>query len=579
MIDFKLLRYKNFLTSGNTFIEIDFKAYKTNLIIGKNGAGKSTILEALFYALFGKAYRNVTIGQLINSVNKKNLVVEVEFDISGKSYLIRRGQKPNIFEIWENGKQLDQEAKKADLQSKLEDSILRVNSKTFSQIGILGTAGYTPFMQLEAKDRRKIIEDLLDLEVFSTMNILLKKKVDDNKSDLIKIKSDVSKCESEIEYHKTYLENIRNSNKNIITDHTEIIEKYQKEIEEHQKNIEELLIKIEDYENTIQDEEKIEKKLYMCNGLKSKTINSISLLNKEIGFFEKHDDCPTCQQPIDINFKTDILTKKKDDLLYHSDTKKEIEDRQTKIEDRLLEIKNTQKEINKLNSELNSINARIMATNRSIADLTKTIQKMNTTNSEVSKTDMEKLNELNVKYENLLASQKEIVENREMLEVAGVLLKDGGIKTKIIKQYIPLINKLLNQYLSAMNLFVQFELDENFNEKIRSNFRDDFTYSSFSEGEKARLDLAILFTWRAIAKIRNNNSSSILFMDEVFDGSLDLNGVDEIMKIINELFCDTNVFIISHKQDISEKYENVIKVNKVRGFSVITYENAQTQNS
>ena len=569
MIYFKYLRWKNFLSTGNAFTEIKLDKAKSTLIVGENGAGKSTILDGLSFALYGKPFRKINKPQLMNTINQKGLEVQLEFNIGKKKYLIIRGVKPNKFEIYENDKLLNQDAAARDYQEVLEKNILKLNHKSFSQIVVLGSSTFVPFMQLPSMHRREVIEDLLDIQIFSTMNTLLKDKVSDNKNSIQDNDYNISLAKEKISMQEQYIADLKQNTEKRINESEVKIAKAEREKQQYQEALDaaqnaanELLASISDLDSIKTKKKKIEQ-------LEYKLQEKIKKLEQEIEFYQDHDNCPTCKQNIEHDFKDLTIDEKQKALTETSDGFTQLKEEWDKINKRLEEISEVQSNITSQqqiisdsNSHINAINKLISSINEDIASVNKSSQD----DSEVNK-KLETLKKAHVKLEGLKES---LIEERSVLDVASLILKDTGIKTRIIRQYVPVMNKLINKYLAAMDFFVQFELDENFNETIKSRFRDAFAYASFSEGEKMRIDLALLFTWRAIAKLRNSVSTNLLIMDEVFDSSLDNTGTEEFLKILNELTSDTNVFIISHKGDqLYDKFHSVIRFEKHKNFSRI----------
>ena len=568
-IFFKTLRWKNFISTGNIFTEIDLTRNKSTLIVGENGAGKSTILDALSFALYGKPFRNINKPQLINAITQKNLLVEIEFDIGKHSYLIKRGMKPGIFEIYQNGTLMNQDSAARDYQEYLEKNILKLNHKSFSQIVVLGSANFVPFMQLPAGTRRQVIEDLLDIQIFSTMNNLLKEKIQKNKEDIVEIGFILKSLSDKIEMHKKHLENIK-----VDTDH------YIKEKETHLNGIIESRVAAEaeikeieqlnvDAAESISDKEKVQKKYDQLEDLGRKVAIKLSALKKDVRFFETTSDCPTCKQGIQDGHKHIILEKNNKQIAEIESGTELLQQEFTAAMDRIAEIQHVNKQIVENNKKISELNTKISMWNNFESELRKEISALQ---KNIVHTDSDAdLQLLKQDLKKSISNKETLMKEKQVLDVASSLLKDGGIKTKIIKQYIPIINQLINKYLSAMDFFVNFELNENFEETIKSRFRDEFSYASFSEGEKMRIDLALLFAWRAVAKLRNSSSTNLLIMDEVFDSSLDSGGTDEFIKILDGLTQDTNVFIISHKGDqLYDKFHSVIKFEKHKNFSRIS---------
>lgn len=567
MIVFKKIRWKNFLSTGNLFTELDLSSNKTTLVVGENGAGKSTLLDALSFVLFSKPFRKINKPQLLNTITNKQLVVEVEFVIGASEYKIIRGMKPNLFEVYKDGKLLNQSAEMKDYQEILEKQIIKVNHKSFCQVVVLGSATFQPFMQLSAFQRREIIEDLLDLQIFTTMNLLLKDKVQVNGESITRMSSDKKLIEEKIALVKEHLKEIQNNN-------VKLIEEKEARIVETNEQIQKLNDEYWQYENkrkeleeSLADEEAVSKKMNKLSQLKHQIEANLNILNKEVGFFHKYDNCPTCKQQIDEKFKSETISTKETKIRNIQEGLEKLSQEYEKVNNRINELMEVHMNINSNKLEISRVKTKISSLieyRESLEKEIKTIGQKTADETDNKVPDLEKeLKELDGKY-------YELLEERSILSVAANLLKDGGIKSKIIKQYIPVINKLINKYLSAMEFMCQFELDEQFNETIKSRYRDVFSYASFSEGEKMRINLAILFTWRAIAKLRNSVNTNILIMDEVFDSSLDSYGTEDFLKIINNLTSDTNTFIISHKSDqLYDKFERVIKFEKHKNFSRI----------
>lgn len=563
MIKFTALRWKNILSTGNVFTELKLDEAQTTIIMGKNGAGKSTVIDALSFVLFGKPFRKINKPQLLNSITQKNLRVEVEFNIGPVDYKIIRGMKPNVFEVYQDGSLLNQSAEMKDYQSILEKNILKVNHKSFCQIVILGSATFQPFMQLTTGQRREIIEDLLDLQIFTTMNSVVKDKLLTINEDITDINTNKKILENKIQILKEYREQDINSSEKFIQEKKSLIGETNKKIESVKESIVSVENEINSLSEKASDLDSLNKRLNKLNSLKHKIEANLAIIKKDITFFEEHQNCPTCQQSIEDSFKDQKLSDKVSE-------KQSIEEGLIKLSE---EFKNTNEKIDqilKINSEItehkltkNSLKTKLSSFLDYKESLEKEIEKANSEKkdySEISKIE----NELKI----LAANYNNAVEEKNTLQVVALLLKDGGIKSKIIKQYIPIMNNLINKYLANMEFMCNFELDENFNETIKSRYRDVFSYSSFSEGEKMRINLAILFAWRAIAKMRNSINTNLLIMDEVFDSSLDSSGTEEFIKIINDLTIDTNTFIISHKTDqLSDKFERVIEFEKYKNFS------------
>jgi DNA repair exonuclease SbcCD ATPase subunit len=568
MIVFKKVRYKNFVSTGNYFTEIDFQKSSNTLIVGSNGAGKSTMLDALCFALFGKAFRSINKPQLINSINQKDCITECEFDIGNKKYKIVRGIKPNIFEIYQDGDLVNQDAASRDYQEYLEKFILKLNYKSFTQIVILGSASFVPFMQLSANDRRSIIEDLLDIQIFSTMNTVLKDKISGNKDQVTDNNSKLQIVEAKIEIQNTHIRSIQKTNEEKIEEYDNQIKLYNTDILELQEKIQQTSNAINELQSDVENKIEVETRLKKFTKIESQIENNLSKYKTDIGFFEQNDNCPTCKQEIALGFKEQQIKDNKDRVSEIESGLKVLEEKLLAEQERLNVINVKQKEIQKLQISNATNTTSITETNKYIAKLNSQIEtlKSKQDNLEAENT---KLNELNTQLEVILEKKKELIDEKTYYEAASGLLKDTGIKTKIIKQYLPIINKVVNKHLATFDFFVNFNLDESFKETIKSRHRDAFSYESFSEGEKQRIDMALMLTWRTIAKLKNSANTNLLILDEIFDSSLDANGTEYLMNILHMLE-DVNLFVISHKGDIlQDKFRSVIKFEKVNNFSRI----------
>lgn len=567
MITFNKIRYKNFLSTGDAFTEIQFDKSESTLVVGENGAGKSTFLDALCFGIYGKPFRNVNKPQLVNTLNGKGLLVELEFTIGKNNYKVRRGIKPNIFEIYTNDKKHDELADARNMQTWFETNVIKMDQKSFSQVVVLGSANYIPFMQLPSIQRRQVIEDLLGINIFSLMNNLLKDKINNNKDDINESDHSIDKVEIELNVMGDYKAKASAARKQQINDYEERRTDTQKSILKVNGDIQNLQDQVNEKQESISDEEKIKKSVDQLRSIYAKVEDKIHRLEKEINFFETNDNCPTCEQTFEPEFKEKHVCKRKQSK---QETQSGLGDMDIELEKRtkrLNDIANVISEVNNLNQQISQKNGELSGLQRALEEIVDTIAELSNESADEAD-NKKKERDLKKQLKELQVKKEELINQREVLKVASVLLKDGGIKAKIIKQYIPIMNKLINKYLAQMDFFVNFELDEEFNETIKSRFRDAFTYDSFSEGEKMRIDLALLFTWRAIAKLRNSASTNLLIMDEVFDSSLDNTGTDELLRIINDLTKDTNTFIISHKGDtLFDKFNNVIKFEKVKNFS------------
>jgi len=565
MLTFTQVRYKNILSTGNAWTTIDLNRNKSTLIVGENGAGKSTILDAISFALYGKAFRKINKPQLMNSINQKDLMVEVHFTSNGSDFIIKRGMKPNIFEIWKNSELLNQDASSRDYQAYLEENVLKMNYKSFGQVVVLGSSTFVPFMQLPAQHRREVIEDLLDIQIFSTMNNLLKEKVSLNKSGAVDVKYKIDLVKSKIESAKDHNESIRKLKENEVArikekmrDKISLIESEELIADELDKQIIALIA-------TIGDKSNVKDKLDQFKTLKNDLVNKSSTLEKDVRFYTAHDNCPTCKQGIEHDFKESTINEKHSKITEITTALQTIDQKITAVAERLEEISDVESNLQRLNLARNDHTANIRIAKSTLVGLK---NELDNAEKDVSEIDTVKIDGFKEELKELVVLQKELSDDKETLVVVGSMLKDGGIKTRIIKQYVPIMNKLINKYLAAMEFFVDFQLDENFNEKILSRFRDEFSYASFSEGEKLRIDLALMFTWRSVSRLRNSVTTNLLIMDEVLDGSLDQAGTDEFLKIVNELTADSNVFIISHKGDVlADKFDHTIKFEKKKNFS------------
>jgi DNA repair exonuclease SbcCD ATPase subunit len=565
MIHFKKVRFKNILSTGNAWTEIPLDSNKSTLIVGENGAGKSTMLDAIAFALYGKAFRNIKKPQLLNSINQKELMVEIEFKIGAKNYTIKRGIKPNIFEIWCNGELLNQDAAARDYQSYLEESILKLNYKSFGQVVVLGSSTFVPFMQLKAGERRAVIEDLLDIQIFTVMNTLLKDKVSSNKEEIQEIKYQIDLLKNRIDSAKEHNDSIRELKEGEVAKLKEKLKEQIALIEAEQESVQALMEEVTELVESVADKPAMKKKLQELEKIDGQLSNKLSKLRKDIAFYEDHDNCPTCRQGIQHEFKEQTVSESTSKIAEIEEAQKQLFGRFDGVNMRLAEIDEIETVISSKNLEMSEHNANYKMAMNVCKSIKKDLTEAEESVEAIDTSAIQKLEEdLNTYH----TKQGQLFDDKEMLTLVSSMLKDGGIKTRIIKQYVPVMNKLINKYLAAMDFFVQFELDENFNETIKSRFRDVFSYASFSEGEKLRIDLALLFTWRAVSKLRNSVSTNLLIMDEIMDSSLDNAGTEEFLKIINEITADSNVFIISHKGDqLYEKFDNVIRFEKVKNFS------------
>jgi DNA repair exonuclease SbcCD ATPase subunit len=567
MINFKTIRWKNLLSTGNAFTEIKLNRSPSTLIVGENGGGKSTLLDALCFGLFGKPFRGINKPQLLNSINKKNLLVEIEFDIGGKDYKIIRGIKPHIFEIQSGGEVINQDAAARDYQKYLEESVLKLNYKSFTQIVILGSASFTPFMQLPPFTRREIIEDILDIQIFTTMNTVLRDKMNELKDSLHDADSKLEVLKQKATIQKEYVDTLE-ANKEKRVD--EILGR----ITDGENKIVHLKTLVTDLEATKEDTELQQKSLGELNvkqkkleQFKTKFSTQLRELQKEVAFYNDTDECPTCRQGIAHDHKETIVTSRQDKIGELTEGMEKLQQEFVVLDKLIDEHAELGEQIAVLNKEILGNNNEMIVQQRLIQALNLELNDITTKTADI---DEEKTKLKSYAKEVLTQNEEKarLNEEKHYMEVVSTLLKDTGIKTKIIRQYLPVINKLVNKYLQAMDFFVQFNLDEKFDETIKSRHRDDFSYSSFSEGEKQRIDLALLFTWRTIAKMKNSVATNLLILDEVFDSSLDNNGTDYVMALLDTVGEDTNVFVISHKGDqLFDKFRSLIKFEKKNNYS------------
>jgi len=571
MIVFKKLRYRNFLSTGNNFTEIDLTKSKRTLIVGTNGSGKSSMLDALSFALFGKPHRNINKPQLVNSINNKNCEVEVYFQIGSNNYIVRRGIKPTVFEIIQNGNLLNQSSTSKDYQKILEQNILKLNHKSFHQIVVLGASSFIPFMQLRASDRRSVIEDLLDIGVFSKMNILLKEKLSAVKEQLKDYDHELDIVKTKQQAQEKHIEDLRRLSSLYQTQQQEKIEQANNQIELLQNSKAELLNKIDLANPSDVDErhkQAHDKKQSVLSELTS-IQTSIKSLVKDAKFFTDNDQCPTCSQEINQQIRESHIEKAKQSAKQLKSQQEHYQQLGSQVSDDIKQLQQLIESIRQYETEIQSIDRDIHNQQKIIEDTQKEIQSLSNSNTDLVQAKLD--------YDAIWNAREKIVIEKQDLNdkytyylAIHEMLKDTGIKTKVIKQYLPVINQLVNQYLQVLDFFVSFHLDENFEETIRSRHRDVFSYDSFSEGEKSRIDLSLLFTWRQIAKMKNSVSTNLLVLDEVMDSSLDVDGVESLMKIFYTLDDMTNVFVISHKKEImEEKFDRRLTVSKEKNFSII----------
>lgn len=569
MLVFKKIRYKNFLSTGNRFIEIELCRSPTTLILGDNGSGKSTVIDAITFALFGKPFRKITKPQLINSINEKDCLVEVEFTVNDIQYLVRRGISPSILEIEREGKSLDQESKSTDIQRYLERYILNLNYKSFTQIVILGSNSYIPFMKLKAAERREVIEDLLDITIFSSMNKALKERVSLTKERLIQNESEGKTKSKELKLQKEY-------SKKMQVKVSDLIQKKMEMVGETNETIEELQVKrakeVESRDALIEsndlDIESYKSQQMTITNTAAGLTQRLSALNEKIEFFNSNDTCPTCKQDIDDEYKSgeiEISENYKQEI--KSDMEK-LKEEDKDIRGKISAIQEVNAQIADIDAAIQKIDYEVSANQKYIQRLQEEVDSLNSGHSAEIEEETKKMDETLTKLQELIAEREQLLDSKNIQDIALEILKDSGIKTKIVKQYLPVINKLINHYLAEMDFFINFTLDEEFNESVQSRFKDNFTYSSFSEGQKMRIDLALLFTWIEIARMKNSANTNLLFLDEVFDGTLDGNGTDDLMKILKNHIEGKNVFVISHKKDeLIDKFNDSIRFELHNNYS------------
>ena len=569
MIYFKKVKWKNFLSTGNNFIEYQLDRNHTTLVIGDNGSGKSTMLDALCFGLFNKPFRDIKKDQLVNTINMGGTEVEVEFSIGKKDYVIRRGIKPNVFEIYCDDILVNQDATILDYQKYLEQNILKINYRSFTQVVILGSSSFVPFMQLKTAHRKEVVEDILDIKIFSTMNILAKQKQKELESEIKELETEVDHLKDKINIQEKHIAEASKQQEDQIQDYRNAIEKNNEIITDFTGRIDNIHNDIADIRKTIDDEDTVKKDLKQLESFETNIENKASKTKRDIKFYETKAECPTCKQDITFEYKEGMVHQCESKLKELTEALEKLSSRLAGKQRRLEEITTEYEKIKLKDIEIAKYNQSITEINNFNAQTNQKIDKLVNAKNNVS----EAQGELKVYNNNLQekdAKKISTLEEMDYVNAAKQMLLDSGIKTKIIRMYLPIMNQLINKYLQSMDFFVNFKLDEEFNETIKSRFRDDFSYSSFSEGEKMRIDLALLFTWRAIAKMKNSVNTNLLILDEIFDSSLDISGTDDFLKIINTL-SDNNVFIISHKTDILiDKFKNVIQVEKHKNFTRIS---------
>jgi DNA repair exonuclease SbcCD ATPase subunit len=566
MLVFHKIKWRNFLSTGNQWTEVDFEKHNTNLIIGTNGAGKSTVLDALTFALFNRPFRKINKPQLVNTTNEKDCLVEIEFSANNRDYLVRRGIKPNIFDIEVNGQPLHKEADDRANQKILEENILKLNYRSFTQVVILGSSTFVPFMQLPTAHRREVIEDLLDIRIFSAMNNLIKDRIRTQKDQVKSLELRKENLKEKMKMQQNFIEELENRGNANINANKEKIANLDTEVGNYLADNDAIEYSLKGYQKDQEELIGADDKLVKLNNLKGKISQKVSVITKEHKFFTENTVCPTCTQTIEEEFRLNRITDAQNKAKELQKGFQELEETIKLEQERERQFTVLSKEITKLNHEISQNNTRISLNQRQIRDLESEIQTI-TQNLANRNTEHEKLEEfqtnLQKTFEDLSKKKEEIV----YYDFAYSLLKDDGVKTKIIKKYLPFINQQVNRYLQMMDFYINFHLDSEFNETVKSPIHEDFSYSSFSEGEKMRIDLALLFTWREVARVKNSINTNLLIMDEVFDSSLDGFGTDEFLKIIRYVIKDANIFVISHKAELHDKFESVIRFDKKSGFS------------
>lgn len=569
MLDFKIVRWKNFLSTGNAFTEVDLKAAKMTLIVGDNGAGKSQILDAICFGLFNKPFRKINKPSIVNTITQKNALVEIEFDSNGQNYKIVRGLKPARFEIWQNGKLLSQTAANLDYQEMLEKQILKTTYKSFTQIVILGSATFTPFMKLTAADRREVLDDLLDIQIFTTMNVLAKQKISELKTEIATVETAIAAQKNKITFISNQISELKKNSDDHTTKLNDELARLRVDIETASKAKEECEKIIDSYLNEIADESVVTSKIAELTTIHTKIQTRMNALEKKVIFYEENDHCDHCEQPIDQSFKQEVLAKSNSE-------RDELVKGAAKLIERLSDIHRRMEKIGEIKHSINNARTKIKVYDAQLAEFMKSenriqIELENVNDNGSGQLLKQTIEEGKIEANNLIKMKDRrhaIGDEREVLEIALQILKDGGIKAQIIKQYLPIINQTINRYLNAMDFMVDFYLDENFNEIIKSRFRDEFSYDNFSEGEKSRIDLALLLTWRIIARKRNSVHTNLLIMDETMDSSMDTAGVETLINLLSSEMKGTNLFIISHRESMVDNFDRTIKVKKEGNFSV-----------
>jgi DNA repair exonuclease SbcCD ATPase subunit len=567
MIEFKTIKWKNFLSTGNNFTEVQLNEFNKTLIVGENGAGKSTILDALCFGLFNKPFRKINKPQLVNSVNLADCRVEIEFTIANVDWQINRGMRPGIFEIFKNGVQLDQSASAADQQKWLEQTVLKLNFKSFTQIVVLGSSTFVPFMQLPAAGRREVIEDILDIRIFSTMNTILRDRFKENKETISEIDYAISILKEKVDVQKRFIEDLKKQGKDNVVLWEDEITKMERDVESNQLELERYMRDIDTMTKQMNEYPNPQEELNKLNEFNIKFKSKIEDMKKEIKFLISNDVCPTCNQDITEEFKSTNIGKDKNKIVTLENALSDISTKEKTLSDSLHQRNSIQKEISQVQNKINNCFSTINWKQEKVKETQKKIEslKINTDNVDRERDNMKTFI---TQGKNQELQRRVLLKRSTELKIISEILKDGGVKSSIIRKYLPVMNTLINKHLQELEFYVNFNLDDTFNETIKSRFRDEFSYASFSEGEKMRIDLALLFTWREVAKLKNSVNTNILILDEIFDSSLDGNGTADFINILRTVTDGNNVFVISHKEDmLHDKFDNVIQFKKVKNFS------------
>ena len=566
MIYFKKLKWRNFLSTGNQFIEVDLAKSPSTLIIGSNGSGKSTLLDALCFSLFNRPFRTIKKEQLVNTINNADCEIQVEFETNGKQYKVIRGIKPNLFEIYCNDVLINQDASNVDYQNMLEQNILKCNYRAFCQVVILGSSSYEPFMHLRARYRREVVEEILDIRVFSHMDLLLRHKQAELSKNIVDVRHRYDLMSEKYELQKNHFEQIQSRDNTDIEDRKSQLKENEQSNYEYNQKLQLLNEKIISTKAEIWGGDKFTRKSKELDKLETKIEHKLDREKKDVEFFENNDNCPTCTQPIDLRFKQTKIYEGKKKITELEQGLEQLVKEVDKTNKKIDEYKNIEKKLNELDISVAKVNTSISEINRHSNRLDVEIQKLESEKENTGKIAYE-LDQLKEQLKTINVDKEKVIEEKKYIDIAREILNDTGVKAKIIKKYLPIMNNLINKYLQSMDFFVNFHLDEEFNETIKSRFRDTFVYNSFSEGEKLRIDLALLFTWRTIAKMKNSTNTNLLILDEIFDSSLDGSGTEDFFKILKSLTSE-NTFIISHKGDILfDKFTNIIKFEKYKNFT------------